>query len=158
MTRTARAIWKHVRRRHAWPLCDVVLLLLVTIAGGCGKEPGPVCHPVRGQVTYDGKPLPEAQIVFHRQGDWPPGSPRPIARADGQGSFAMTTWHTGDGAPVGNYAVTIELREPRLRGEETIRDGRNLLPSRYARPTTSDLRCEVLEREENVVQLALKSR
>lgn len=157
MMRAVRAIWKHLRWTPSLATC-VLALLLAMFAAGCRKESGLVCHPVRGEVTFDGRPLPEAQIVFHPQGNWPAGAPRPIAQADEQGQFVLTTWQTGDGAPAGVYTVTVELREPRQRGEETVRDGRNLLPTRYAKLSTSDLHCEVLEQEENVVRLALKSK
>lgn len=157
MTHPVPAISKHSRRAGNLPM-HAFMLLLATIAVGCGKESGPSCYPVRGTVTFDGKPVPEAQIVFHPQGNWPAGVPRPIAQADEQGQFVMTTWQTGDGAPAGVYTVTVELREPRQRGEETVRDGRNLLPARYAKPNNSDLRCDVREQQENVVSLALKSK
>ena len=55
----------------------------------------------------------------------------------------MTTYHPGDGAPLGLYAATVEYRELVQEGDEQMRNGRNLLPARYANPETSGLRCEV---------------
>ena len=55
----------------------------------------------------------------------------------------MTTYRPGDGAPLGLYAATVEYRELVQEGDEQIRNGRNLLPARYANPETSQLRCAV---------------
>lgn len=40
-------------------VCTVALL-----AAGCGRESGPLKVAVRGEVTLDGKPVPQGQIVL----------------------------------------------------------------------------------------------
>jgi hypothetical protein len=99
-------------------------------------------YPVRGKVFYEGTPTPEAEVVFHliqgkktrRVAD---GVADGIVEADG--SFRLTTYHAFDGAPAGNYAVTVVWREPGANG----RAGANRLPEKYAKAGTSGLRVEV---------------
>jgi hypothetical protein len=42
----------------------LVLALVVTIASGCPQPEGPPTYPVSGEVTFDGKPVAEGQIIF----------------------------------------------------------------------------------------------
>jgi hypothetical protein len=123
-------------------------LLCVTLfaATGCGPVP-PALAPIKGSVTRAGNPLAEAKIVLHPLEPQPAGLPKPIAYADGAGNFSVTTLSHGDGALPGNYTVTVELRALRRAGEEEIRDGKNLLPPRFADPQTSQLKKEVLPGE-----------
>ena len=113
---------------------------------------------MRGQVRLDGKPLADAVIVFHPLTEQALPAPQPLAFADAEGRFALTTVRKDDGALIGDYAITIELRAPRAAGEETVRDGKNLLPSRYAKPATSGLRYQVVAGNNEVPPLELKSR
>ena len=121
-----------------WPL------LLALVAAGCSHSSGPVCHPVRGQVLYDNRPLAEALVVFHPLESAAANHPRPLAHTDQNGRFELTTIQRRDGAPAGEYAICVEQRQVRLVGEETVRDGRNLLPARFAIPATSPLRHTVV--------------
>lgn len=122
---------------------------LLAAAAGCG-EAGVTCHPVKGQVLQGNKPLGEAMVVLHPQGGDGALKQKPIAYTDADGRFRMTTFQSNDGAPAGPYAITVELRAPRTVGEEVVRDGRNLLPPRYADPATSGLKVDVVEGE-NVI-------
>jgi hypothetical protein len=122
---------------------------------GCSGSTGPVCYPVQGQVTLDGKPLVEAMVVLHPLSGMVDGGQKPIASTDAEGRFATTTFQSGDGAPPGDYAITVELRAQRMAGEELIRDGRNMLPPRYARPESSGFRCTVGEGENELPPIDL---
>jgi hypothetical protein len=120
-------------------------LAAVTLLAGCGGPSGPVCAPVTGRVSFQGKPLAEAMVVLHRIGGDVQGNQKPMAYTDTDGAFALTTFSHNDGAPPGDYAITIELRTPKLVGEETVRDGPNLLPPRFAKPESTDLKFTVVE-------------
>ena len=101
--------------RNAYPVrfppavaaCLGLALLTVT---GCGKaEPVRVAvHPVKGQVILAGKPAAGAVVVFHPKA--PGAFPPPRAQADKDGNFLVTTFKTADGAPLGEYVITVELR------------------------------------------------
>lgn len=132
--------------------------VLAGIAIGCSREAEVACFPVRGSVTLDGKPLAEATVAFHSMAPTAATASRPLAYADARGCFTLTTMRQGDGAPPGRYAITVVLRAPRQVGEEMVRDGRNLLPARYATPETSGLQYEVVAGDNDVPPLALTSR
>ena len=127
---------------------------LIVIAG-CRGLAGPDCHPVRGQVRWNGHPLAEAQIVFHPQFAAAEKFPQPIGQTDAQGNFVLSTFQASDGAPAGEYLITVELRDLRQVGEETVRDGRNLLPARFGKPQESGLRCTVVAGENAVPTLEI---
>lgn len=124
--------------RFPWPLVAAAVVLAVGCSDG-GRER----FPVHGRVTFNGKPVAEAMVVFHRQAGVSDDRQKPIAVTDPNGTFALTTDRPGDGAAPGKYAITVELRAERMVGEELVREGRNLLPARYARPESSGLTCHV---------------
>ena len=72
---------------------------------------------------------------------------KPMAFTDQAGQFAVTTFEQGDGAPVGEYSVTVEQRAPKLVGEEMVREGPNLLPPRLKDPASSGIKASVVEGE-----------
>lgn len=112
------------------------------------KESGAVererleCLPVRGRVYFNGQPAAGANIVFHRVD---PRNNR-LRRAgdalvDAEGGFLLSTYTANDGAPAGEYKVTVvwyDRPNPAERGT-----GPNKLPARYASPETSGLAAEV---------------
>ncbi|WP_146447294.1 carboxypeptidase-like regulatory domain-containing protein [Bythopirellula polymerisocia] len=116
--------------------------LLLGILLGCETK-SPELAPIHGTLLQSGKPIAEARVVLHPLGGQAAELPQPQATTDEQGQFSVTTLKGGDGAQPGKYAITVELRAPRRSGEESIRDGRNLLPSRYANPDTSGITKEV---------------
>jgi hypothetical protein len=85
-------------------------------AASCGSdEPQPslAAYAVEGQVVFQGKPTPLARIEFHPMG----GSPefqkyRPTAQADDEGRFQISTFGLRDGAPEGQYKVTVVWNGP----------------------------------------------
>ncbi len=130
-------------------LTALVLVVATIVLPGCGKREVPR-HPVRGQVFYRNQPLREAQVAFHCADGSPQADSKPIAVTDSEGRFQLTTLKQGDGAPLGEYAITIELRELVTVGEEQVRNGRSLLPERYRVAEKSGLRFRV-EKGENQV-------
>jgi hypothetical protein len=52
-------------------------------------------------------------VVFHPLAAPAEKAPQPLGTTDAGGRFSLTMLKAGDGAPLGEYAVTIELREPR---------------------------------------------
>jgi hypothetical protein len=91
---------------------------------------------VEGTVTLDGQPLPAARVVFHLKDDQFIG-----AKTQADGKFRVK------GVPVGTHKVTVEL----------LKEGRSLLPCKYAEEGRSVLRVEV-KKGENTNNLDLRSR
>jgi hypothetical protein len=127
-----------IARRGALATALAIMALFVTSCGKSGRRP---IYAVQGRVLYEGKPLPNAQVVLHPLVDDKDSPVRPTGRAAEDGSFTLTTYDAADGAPEGEYAVTVDLRrrDPDAEGDAS----RSILPARYLRPDTSPLRAQI---------------
>lgn len=131
-----------------------VFLLLVGLVVGCGSATPtqgqkPV-HKVKGQVFVGGKPAAGAFVLFIPVAE-PADSkdPRPRATVKEDGSFALSTYGDEDGAPAGEYAVTVTWS---LDG----RDDEDQLKGRYADRGRSGLKYTVKEGPNEVPAFRLK--
>lgn len=91
--------------RRLLPLFAPLLL------AGCG-DTGPTLLPAGGTVTVGGKPAAGALVVFHPKEAGRESGPKPFATVAEDGSFALTTRATGDGALAGDYGVTVVWNVP----------------------------------------------
>ncbi|HUY87864.1 MAG TPA: carboxypeptidase regulatory-like domain-containing protein [Pirellulales bacterium] len=118
---------------------------LIALQAACQKkvERLPV-FPVRGKVLVEGQPAAGARVGFYPLDD--PFAPKPQAQVGADGSFRLSTYETGDGAPAGRYGVTIAWPGPNPRsngeGDEEI-EGPDRLRGRYSDPQTSKWKIEV---------------
>jgi hypothetical protein len=127
-------------RRFRVPLAA----LLVLTAAGCSRS-GSDVTPVSGRVTVDGKPAAGAVVTFH------PLTPtadaaRPTARADEDGRFRLTTRAESDGAPPGEYRVTVAWREAAAAKRAAEGDelpAKTAVPDTHTRPESTPLRATV---------------
>ena len=82
------------------------------VLAGCGKSDFHRVYPVKGKILVDGQPAFECLIYLNRTfDDDHPRRVTPYALTDEQGEFQITSYITNDGAPEGEYVVTIEWRE-----------------------------------------------
>lgn len=121
-------------------------LLTLCICTGCSSGPArPVCYPISGKVLLNKQPIAEAQITFHpKSGEV---TPLPSGFTDETGQFTITTWATNDGAPAGEYVITISWKAQVVMGEEKVRSGRQLLAVENTDPKRSPWKCTVKEGE-----------
>jgi hypothetical protein len=98
-------------------------------------------HPVSGTITYKGQPVPQAYVVFQWADAKEPRRPRADAFTRADGTFTMSTYAADDGAPAGEYTVTVVQRRPLY--DEAGKPGPNQLPEKYARAETSGLKVTV---------------
>lgn len=133
----------------------ILIAILVAMLSGCRGERRESVYPVRGMVLFDDRPLAEAQVVFH-----PVASAQRslLANTNTRGEFSLTTYEPNDGAPAGEYRVTVEYRELVQEGDEMTRTGANLLPTHYASQADSGLRCTVNAEKNHLEPFRLKSR
>ena len=86
-----------IRSRPVLSLMGLTCILL----SGCNS--GPKVAPVRGRVTYNGKPVTGGKIMFY------PEHGRPsLGTIAEDGTYSLTNKVAGDGAQVGQHKVTIE--------------------------------------------------
>jgi hypothetical protein len=121
--------------------------------GGFGK---PKPYPTEGVVLYKGKPAVGARVTLFpeklsKQSFFPTG----VVKEDG--TFKLTTYAPDDGAPAGNYQVTVmrgqmdrdkydELSKkysPQEIAQIAQRMTRDPLYSKYATPGSSGLKAEI---------------
>ncbi len=84
----------------------VLAALILSNCWGCGSDSSHYVGatvPVKGKVTYKGKPLTEGQIVFQPDdsGREAYGSIQP------DGTFELSTFKAGDGAIPGKHRVAV---------------------------------------------------
>lgn len=94
--------------------CSIALALLLGTASaftsaGCGGEDWQAeTYPARGRITINGESPAGAVIELHSIGEQPDvRNSRPWAVVQGDGSYALSTYEQGDGAPPGEYAVAV---------------------------------------------------
>jgi hypothetical protein len=128
----------------------VLTSALATI--GCGSS-APAVYAVRGRVVdAAGKPAAGALIVFHPVNGAAATdkvAPKPVATVAEDGTFSLTTYVQNDGAPAGDYAVTITWIRPKKTPLD--REGPDLLEGRYADAQKSQIRFVVEKKAQNEV-------
>jgi predicted phosphodiesterase len=100
-------------------------------------------QPVKGYVYCDGVPPAGATIAFHQKGATTNLAYRAVADAviEGDGSFTLSSAGPFDGAPAGDYVVTVAYDgRYSFNGKKIKNDD---LPARFAKPDTSDLKATV---------------
>ncbi len=108
--------------------------------------------PVRGQVFAERtEPAAGALVVFHPvEADVEP-TLRPVAYVDEAGNFELTTYDRGDGAPSGEYVITVEWREKPATPFSADNEGKDRLRGKFANPDASKFRFTVDGDSEHVV-------
>jgi hypothetical protein len=94
-------------------------------------------YAAQGSVEIDGEPIPKAAVLLHPVDPKDSKIPKPRATAQPDGTFVLGTYDEEDGAPPGEYKVTVLLFSA-SEGTHGTR-AMNLLPPRYASPDTTDL-------------------
>ncbi len=138
------------------PLCLISLVMLSTVGVGCGgsdKKPERAVVPVAGRVLLDGEPIQDADVVLHPAQAVDDGLPvyMPRGRTGADGTFRLSTYRTGDGAPPGEYLVALSWGGPLAGLSE---DEQDALPERLSRkyllPGTSGIKVAVESTESGV--------
>jgi len=115
---------------------------LVALASGCGGNKGPRLYPVKGSVRINGEPAKDVNVVFTpvalpADGDTPL-SPSAVTGEDG--GFRLMSFKPGDGAPAGDYRVTVIYPMNRYNKHQS---GIDRLRGKFADPKTSGLTAKV---------------
>jgi hypothetical protein len=136
-----------MKRKSASPACRLAAAVacLGLAAVGCGgeAEDGPPVHPVSGTIFVDGAPAAGAEVVFHPLARLPAGTPPPTAVVEADGRFRPSTRTAHDGAPAGDYAVTVVYPLPAALPDDEGGGGTDRLRGRYGTPGRTPLKAAV---------------
>jgi hypothetical protein len=126
--------------------CAALLALLAAGCGGGQPKRKPV-FPVRGELYVNGQPAGGAMVSFVPAGERDnPRAMRSQGKAGADGVFQLTTYDKDDGAPEGDYVVTVYwpgARPARPGGDEEETLPPDRLQLRFATPAGSVLRARV---------------
>lgn len=139
----------------------MLAVLVLAASSGCGPD-GPAMVPIRGEVTYDGQPLTEGQVVYL------PKDPHRGRQASGpvkpDGTFVMTTQKGGDGVFYGEYDIVVfgygtdpGSDEMTREAFEASRHGKrqSSIPDKYASAATSGIHDTVDENHSGFKKIEL---
>ena len=134
-------------------LCASIWLSSLGCSGG---TKGPDLYPVSGKVTFQGKPLAGAKLMFISAAEDPkkPPAERPAAETDAEGSYELT-WGDEAGAPAGKYKVMIFAFKEVDDTHDSESKPPSLIPEKYNSPAGSALTAVVKEDGENVANFDL---
>lgn len=110
-----------------------VAVLLGLLVSGCSRsrtDRWPT-YPVTGRLFVGEKPAAGARVKLSAVEDKKLAGLCPHALVEPDGTFRLTTYKTGDGAPAGNYALTVSWPLPPPPGKE---EGADRFRGRYANP------------------------
>ena len=146
--------------RTKWAIAALALSVLA--AGACNS--GKTLYPVRGQVFFEGRPAAGALVVLHPVDDTNPAAIRPAGYVDDAGNVKLMSYisasrSTGDGAPAGEYIVTIAWLPADVKEYLSKRPNSELpdkLQGRYSQPHSSTLRATVLPQPTDLPRIDLK--
>lgn len=120
---------------------------------GCGQGLGRLePQPVTGQVLINAEPAAGCTVILVPRDAELSGVVMPSGTTDADGRFTLTTHATGDGAPVGDYGVTLRWEAKKWIGmdREMALDpvqpvGPDRLQGQFASPDQSQLTVTVVE-------------
>ncbi len=138
------AAFRDPLRLNRTAAAGVALILLVLTAGCVEDGPErPATQPVTGQVILQGRPIAGATVVFNAKTPTP-GFHSAQAQTDAQGKFKLRSFQPEDGAPVGQYAVTVSLDKYIEKNGDFVL-APSPVPPRYSTPQATPLVAEVIE-------------
>jgi len=117
-------------------------LCFACLSGCQAKKPWETAVPTSGTVTFNGKAISGAEVTLAPTGADVPNSVRPSATTKADGTFKLTTHVQEDGAPVGEYQVSV-IWHPLVETGGGPSRGGNKLPERFSRPDTSKITATV---------------
>jgi hypothetical protein len=147
-------------RGPRWGVLAIGLLCGV-FASSCSRAKIPeakgtrlTLYPVKGSVEMNGKPLAGALLKFYPLRKFPEDASQilPQAWTQSDGTFTVSTYGDGDGAPKGKYRVIVRCQGPGL-----VRiDDPDLIPPPYNNPKMTKLIATVEEGENTLPPINLE--
>ncbi|HEY2251236.1 MAG TPA: hypothetical protein VGH74_09255 [Planctomycetaceae bacterium] len=140
-------------------LCGLAAVLILSSLGCGGAEKPPPLFPVSGKVTYQGKAVPGAKLMFI-PADEDPKNPSLGRRASGEtdADGAYELWWGKDqvaGCPAGQFKVVIfAYQDLGDKADDEVKPP-SLIPEIYNSPATSGL-LKTVNEDENEIDFNLE--
>ncbi len=134
--------------------------LTLCLAGCSGETERLPVHPAHGTLTISGEPAPKAMVVLRAAGAPDPKRKEltPHGEVGADGKFRIGTYTSDDGAPAGNYFITItwpqSLKDP-LTGDDVVEDR---LLGRFDTPEKTGIKVTIKEGENKLDPIVIESR
>lgn len=111
-----------------------VAAALALVSGCFGGNAYPKTAPIKGVLTYQGKPLADANVSFIPSGGRPASG-----TTNANGEFELTTFAQGDGAIPGEHHVLVQkFTQP--NSDQLYAEVKPAIPQKYSELKTSPLR------------------
>lgn len=138
MVKSALNFCRQLLQPGATSTAVVLAASVAFVCLGCSKADNHVAvYPVKGTIHYQGKPINGAFVTLEPKAAVE-GVPGPRAMVQPDGTFAVSTFNGGDGAPEGDYVLMVQWCKLVRQGQEFV-SGPNVIPRKYTSATTSDL-------------------
>lgn len=125
-------------QRQNW--LSIAILMGALVATGCG---GSGVHPVKGQLVWKDTGQPATELVGSIVTfDQAASESSALGQVAADGSFQLTTNQQNDGARIGEHVVLL-MEIGRLPTGDGTQLAPGKIPTKYASPSTSDLRAQV---------------
>jgi hypothetical protein len=131
------------------------MAIMAVLASSCSRNARKPVFPVRGQVLINDKPAAGATVFFYPV-ETDPDAIAPYGVTDESGHFTLTTYLTFDGAPAGEYVVTIRAPGKSTRPDEE--QGPDWLKGAYTDPKTSKLHATVEKKDNELAPFQLTTK
>jgi hypothetical protein len=133
------------------------LAALLCLFTGCGSSDDVAVelHPVRGEISFQGKPIAGAIVSLHPKVVGATDAPNPRASVQADGRFELSTFAQHDGAPAGDYVLTVQWFRPVDRNGDVV-PGPNVLPKKYSKPETSKIDIRVASGSNDLPAITLR--
>jgi len=122
--------------------CCALAASAALLLSSCGSDNKFPTHPVSGRVLVKGQALADVMIALHPLDEAKYKTERPVAYTDKEGNFKLTTYSHGDGAPEGEYKLTVMMRPNDGEGGDQP-TSKKKIDWKYARPNTTPLKATV---------------
>ena len=135
--------------------CAVMASLVLSVVGCSRSEKNHIAvHPVQGAIQFRGQPMDGALVSLHPKSAVD-GVPTPRATVAKDGTFTVTTFDGNDGAPEGDYVVTVQWYRPVRVGNDLV-GGPNVVPAKYASAQTSDVLIRIAAGENQLKPIQIR--
>jgi hypothetical protein len=136
-----RFLFEKEREMRTWISVVSVVIALVTGVGCSGSSDRPPLAYASGTVTFQGKPLADADVSFNPEA----GGRSAYGRTDAEGKFELTTFDPRDGASLGKHKVTVKAEVPKGKKDPSnpYQEYESVIPKKYSDAQKTPLQAEV---------------